>query len=1407
MIIKEKNTVNWERSLVLEVIRGVFSTSLVYESIYMISKDDLKELLEVMIELIVSILNEQIGVVQIKSCTSISILSQFDKLTPPPSISPLNSLLLSYESFVLWIQTVYEVVSTEPSNTNTNNIKNTNTTHSTYNNHSVTIVKDLMNSIGNQLFDTINRLFTEIFSINNQTTTIQTLEFFSKGIVIFSLLEFRNNLRFLLNILFEDVRGCDLSTNTHTNVNINNQNQNQNIAMLIIKMVLETCTSKSVSELLEDSMDQFVPFLNLIDQLQRHLQSQKIKPQEFDKILELASSFIESSPTITQKSFTFLIRAYCTAFNEIFSDSKAKTSDLLLILSTLRLLLSLNIERFFATDNCLHAWNLLFEDFGKALGSRDQLVRQSACDSAGLAVDLIIKTITPITLKTSALRLQARIMAPLEAMSKASPWPDVHRVLLDCLLKYVHVFGDSMSEESWSSAWTVLHESLSLSSRLLEDGHAILSQLPGDEILSKSTSLNAASILYRGAHEIVKVASSDFLKTIPTASLADFIDLIAKVGEINISGELNIPLNTVRYLWDISDFLCSNDNVLKSSDASNTDNVGLLFKLWTRVLDHLVHLSLDSRPELRNSSVQTLLRTINMNGEFLGLDPLKWSHVFNKILFKYFEEISTVKRCSKERDIVEIDLTSDSGFTHFTRDSVAKQWDETECAAMTGVSSVIISHFHKIFSKLPEFPLYWGKFLRILKGYALTKESGRMEVVFISVSSLLMLAQGLEGLEGNLELWREMWLIWSEIGGLNNSEDKEQQASEDRGGQDYFIQFTQDSLLKYLKIYPILLKFSSCKDANLFQSSLRILSRVLRTRTPSDPIRDGESPTEVQKFILSQVMSGLIGYFGEDKDNCIVADLIWEEMVVWLGLSLESYEKERFTLRDGRNDELISIGYPTIRSRQSTASSVSTHKSQTQTQSQTQSNRPTFIAMTSLLLEKVVEILKVMKSGSESSYLGIFKSIGRYMRLKYKCPSANTKKISLWKTSTETFISVTRAIIALNLITPSCFTVILEELRATLRADKVMFYRGISDDEAESDEKFDCQLLELIKADLIPTALARGEIGFIENAIELVLETGKITDLSECTREVIGGSTKTSTFARLSSSYSNTGNLRSHNHNTIVNTTPLTLDCFKYPSGVKALPMAVKEILSISAYKTLLELASFEYATGTLKNNENSRIVGQIALKMLMEHYEKHLRAFVIDRKILGGFPFSRLRDLELKVMTRGILKLKIPTKLEHELEQERESESEDLKESVDHLRELYPLIVKCIDLGFECESSRSILKLFRKILQIIGAREQEDDDDLESESDYDSDSEYEAEDPEEQEDPDDPNPNNLNEEDDNLNNLHHFQLEVGVNEKESDSLPSPSVSAMKTAQRRSVSEELLSHLSNEFRVMQFMEE
>jgi hypothetical protein len=173
----------------------------------------------------------------------------------------------------------------------------------------------------------------------------------------------------------------------------------------------------------------------------------------------------------------------------------------------------------------------------------------------------------------------------------------------------------------------------------------------------------------------------------------DFIDLMSldAVKRVIVclynfaaqSLDVNMSLVAIEMLWKVGD-------LSMSSRSSKT----LPQEHTTSVLDVMMQglliLSTDSRPEVRNCGMNTLFSAMTGNATLMA--PQSWKQVFEEVVFPLFERAEArSNRAVKNKEAVQaIELKKGVKMTvHHSRDTAAKQWSETRSLALRGLSRVI----------------------------------------------------------------------------------------------------------------------------------------------------------------------------------------------------------------------------------------------------------------------------------------------------------------------------------------------------------------------------------------------------------------------------------------------------------------------------------------------------------------------------------------------------------------------------------------------------------------------------------------------------------------------------------------------------------------------------------------------
>ena len=211
------------------------------------------------------------------------------------------------------------------------------------------------------------------------------------------------------------------------------------------------------------------------------------------------------------------------------------------------------------------------------------------------------------------------------------------------------------------------------------------------------------------------------------------INVVAKFG--SQEQDLNISLTAIVLLWNISDYMFQNSEILngeikkklennnykleiEQTDLNNFNNIESIESVWMALYSRLGQLCVDPRPAVRKSAGQTLFCTISSHGSVLSVD-LHWKELVWNVLFPLLERVKQfTSTASHERDKI---VNQPNFLMHHSRDTAEKQWAETSVLTLTGVTRVFNSKCW-ILMKLPnyEFHKMWLFLLNIIEALALS---------------------------------------------------------------------------------------------------------------------------------------------------------------------------------------------------------------------------------------------------------------------------------------------------------------------------------------------------------------------------------------------------------------------------------------------------------------------------------------------------------------------------------------------------------------------------------------------------------------------------------------------------------------------------------------------------------------
>ncbi|CAG8005118.1 unnamed protein product [Penicillium olsonii] len=305
---------------------------------------------------------------------------------------------------------------------------------------------------------------------------------------------------------------------------------------------------------------------------------------------------------------------------------------------------------------------------------------------------------------------------------------------------------------------------------------------PTDTLQRRPSALPAGPRLVRAAYKSLHLVASDFLSLLPAPCLLSLVNAFSNFA--SQTQDFNISLTTTSFFWNVSDFLqgqieqISVDHVDPSVSeqelaelARNDDPSVSRNSLWLLLLLRIVDITSDSRPEIRNSAVHTLLRIFDAYGQ--QLSPMAWRLCLNMVVFKMTEGIVAT--------LLEVKSKQGNG-----KSDELKSWVDTTVVMIRG-SSGLITNFFDTLARDEKFDQSWARLVKYWQSLNDLHILEFNEATFSSLSAILLRVQSAGQLSN--EALECAWLAWA------NSH-----PAEDEGLLD-LDQPNQDAALAYLQSF------------------------------------------------------------------------------------------------------------------------------------------------------------------------------------------------------------------------------------------------------------------------------------------------------------------------------------------------------------------------------------------------------------------------------------------------------------------------------------------------------------------------------------------------------------------------------------------------------------------------------
>ncbi|KAF3481456.1 uncharacterized protein GIQ15_04215 [Arthroderma uncinatum] len=501
-----------------------------------------------------------------------------------------------------------------------------------------------------------------------------------------------------------------------------------------------------------------------------------------------------SSPLLTQGQQGGRIHQNKRSVSIALGRNRVREDELKFVLEKAHSVANANIERL-ALPQDDGIWEILVNNLIRMI-QNDQVssaLRLKASDVINTVISKTIK-LTESAEEESRNDVQLRGLLALKSQSSmpsqgrrpsSSPRAadlEVHELALETLKSILEGSGQSVV-----AGWNLVFELISSAfdkqvPALAEKDEAQRSPLPalGD---SRKVSVKSQKLL-RTAFDSLQLVTSDFLSLLPASCLLELVECFYSFA--SQKEDFNISLTATTSFWNISDFLrvqidqfsCEDEITVSTTEASiveiakNPENTSSTSALWLLLLLKIVDLTVDSRTEVRNSAIQTMLRILDHSSG--QLPPGIWHLCLNKVLFVMAEAVQV--------KTVQIMESPKASAEH------QKSWADTAVLLSKGLSNLIATYFAMII-RHNNFSQSWTRLLRFYEPLLKLNSWELKEAIFSSFSQILSCLQAPEDIGTNLV--QQAWALWVNGNPISEEEKQDYENSNQKGLLAYFQAYEQ----------------------------------------------------------------------------------------------------------------------------------------------------------------------------------------------------------------------------------------------------------------------------------------------------------------------------------------------------------------------------------------------------------------------------------------------------------------------------------------------------------------------------------------------------------------------------------------------------------------------------------------
>ncbi|XP_017477968.1 PREDICTED: protein MON2 homolog isoform X1 [Rhagoletis zephyria] len=909
---------------------------------------------------------------------------------------------------------------------------------------------------------------------------------------------------------------------------------------------------------------------------------------------QMLSQLFESSQYLDDVALHHLIDALCKLSHEAMELAYANREPSLFAVAKLLETGLVNMPRIEVL------WRPLTNHLLEVCQHRHIRMREWGVEAITYLVKSALQFKHTVPLKEN-MELQTMLLSPLSELSTVMH-ADVRQRQLDCVLQILNGAGEILS-----FGWPAIIEII-----------GAVNEHHGEPLI-------------RTAFQCLQLVITDFLTVMPWRCLPLCIGTAAKFG--SQTQELNISLTAIGLMWNISDFFNQNQEKLMSAqvddgailpDFPGTMKMPQFDKLWMCLYAKLGDLCVDLRPAVRKSAGQTLFSTISAHGSLLN--PPTWQALVWQVLFPLLDNVRALSSSASNEKVD----ASGNILIHHSRNTAQKQWAETQVLTLSGVCRVFNTK-RDLLQMLGDFERAWSLVLEFIQNAALSKNGevslaalkSLQEIMYHNADKLSPspLTDEETTRDKDEEIWTIAWNIW-----LNIGIESTKITTKNNDAQEEFYVPSQAFLTALIQIFPAI--FQHIQQRFTLSDFEKFC--VVLTNAVCIPVQ-----TDAVPYIMSSVSDSLLTPLHDGILDCM--DLIQKEatkddsnlkhMIPVIFRQLLVFSK-------------FACAPPAYAGVEHKYVKTANHYTNNASVEMVSMNFIPFGEKSISICVKLYQCTAMEDCVMQENILHeIIKALRTPLAMKYKCLSSST-----WKLAISSLITVLLTGLKVARAKPNYFTGMWDDLADTL--DKFLFPASICTiedrglEEIVLDETIDCQVIELLRDEVLPHAHEMPH-QFIMQIVVLL----------------------------------NKGSIHSASDSNIC-----------YESDWK-----LREIFAKTCFETLLQ---FSLLDDTCNNNRlsattagvnaslNSNVftsmtggggkdfAGRLAVTALLHRFQEVLKRFNDDERQSGKCPLPRFRLSEISFVLKAIATLVVSMK--------KAPPTKVNKPAWDQLIGLYPYLVDC---------------------------------------------------------------------------------------------------------------------------------